>query len=769
MKFSRGISVSLFLPATLLTLVACGGPPSSVSPAPTTPEAQADEPPTTTGAPQGRPEDLELPRTDPGPGQMVEPVVFGVDLDTVEAGRFDQGKMWTFEFPPAAYFAEEYGLGADSAWFARARLGALRIPNCSASLVSADGLVLTNHHCAREFVTQVSGEGEGLLDEGFYATDLADERPVEDFQADQLVDLVDVTDEVNARLDEVAESERPAAREELLEEIRTRLLEDLGGDEAGVVVEMVSLYDGGRTSAYVFRRYTAARLVMAPELRMGFFGGEPDNFTYPRYNLDFALFRLVSPAGDPLETEDHFQVDDDGLAEGDAVFIVGNPGTTNRLQTVAQLEFRRDVSDRALLELLRARIELLADFVAGHAEAAEAHDLRNRVFSLENSEKSYQGQLEGLEDPVLLARRAAAQADFQTALDADPGLLGRYGDLISRMAAVQEEKRGAADAIRAFIAFGSPVVESATLQRAFWGFQLLSAEQGGAAEDQLASLRESLEGVEQQHPQLDAALLAARFRELRRYLGPDHESVQAVLRGRSPAEAAQAVVGGSQLSDSAATGEAARSGSLIPQDPAMQVFQGLIPGFLEYNRAMSSAQQQEEILAAELGRARFEVYGTDVPPDATFSLRIADGRVASYPYNGTRAPAFTTFFGLYDRHFSFEGDPAWSLPERWLGDTPERLRLSLPMNFVSSVDITGGNSGSPVLSRELELVGVVFDGNIESLPGDYIYLPERNRSVTVDIRAILEALDEVYDMDRLVLELTRGVVVSTEAEADAAR
>ena len=756
-RFVRALSLACGLPL----LAACSGTTGSGTAPPTPPDAS--EP-----APTEAPADLELPRTD-GPGQMVEPAVFGVDLDTVRAGPFDQGKMWTFEFPPADFFAEEYGLQADSAWFARARMGALRIPGCSASLVSGDGLVLTNHHCARSFVTQVSAPGEGLLDTGFYATDLADERPVEDFQADQLVDLVDVTDEVNRRVDGVPESERPAFREETLEEIRTRVQEARGGEDAGVVVEMVSLYDGGRTSAYVFRRYTDARLVMAPELRMGFFGGEPDNFTYPRYNLDFALFRLVDEAGDPMETEDHFPVDDDGLAEGDAVFIVGNPGTTNRLQTLAQLEFRRDVSDRALLELLRSRIELLASFVAEHPEAAETHDLRNRLFSLENSEKSYQGQLEGLEDPVLLARRVDAQAEFQAALEADPGLRGRYGDLIARMAAVQEEKRGAADAIRAFLAFGSPVLESATLQRAFWGFQLLSGERGGAPEEQLASLRESLEGVEQQHPELDAALLAARFQELRRHLGSDHESVQAALRGRSPAEAAQAVVEGSQLSDSATAVEAARSGTLTPQDPAMQVFQGLIPGFLEFNRAMSSAQGQEEVLAAELGRARFEVYGTDVPPDATFSLRIADGRVASYPYNGTRAPAFTTLYGLYDRHFSFGEDSAWSLPERWLGDTPERLRLSLPLNFASSVDITGGNSGSPVLDRDLELVGVVFDGNIESLPGDYIYLPERNRSVTVDIRAILEALDEVYDMDRLVLELTRGVVVSTEAEADAAR
>lgn len=728
----------------LLALSACGG-------GQTAPPRAAPQQPAADSGGRSAPVDMPTPRTDTEPGQ-VAPMVFGVDLDTVRAGDFDQGKMWTFEFPPVEYFAEEYGLAADEAWFARARAGALRIPNCSASFVSATGLVMTNHHCGREFVTQVSEPGEDLLDNGFYAETLADERAVEDFEADQLLELIDVTDEVDAALEGVPEAERSDAREEILEEIEERLTEERGGEDAGIVVEMVSLYNGGRTSAYVFRRYTNVKLVMAPELQMGFFGGDPDNFTYPRYNLDVSFFRVYEDDGQPLRPEVYFPVDDDGLERGDAVFIVGNPGSTSRLQTVAELEYRRDLGDRALLSALRSRMEVIDAYIQGHPAETEEYDLRNLYFSLSNSEKAYEGQVQGLEDPVVIARRQDTQDRFQAAIDADPGLRARYGDLIGRMAAIQTEKAVIEDVTWAFAGFGSPALESSTLTRGFWGLQLVAGAQNGAPEDQMEGLMEGMEATPRMPQDLDVALLAARIRDLRDYLGPDAQSVTGLLRGRTPEAAARAVVQGSVLSDSARAVQAAENGTLSPQDPGIQAVVALLPDFLRLNQVMASAFPREEAIAAELGRARFEIYGTDVPPDATFSLRIADGRVMGYEYNGTEAPWFTTFYGMYDRHHSFPGREEWALPPRW-ETPPAGLDLATPYNFVSTADIIGGNSGSPVLDRELEVVGVVFDGNIESLPGDYIYLPERNRSVTVDIRAILAALEHAYGADRLVREL----------------
>jgi len=734
----------------LVFLAACGGsttPPPAPAPVP---------PPTPVPA---------APEPAPEPAAPI-PFVYGVDLDTVRAGPFDQGKMWTFDAPPAEYFTQTYGFAADEAWFERARLGALRIPSCSASFVSPNGLVMTNHHCAREFLTQVTRDGESLLDDGFIAQDLADERPVEDFEADQLIEIIDVTAEVNTALDALPAAERGEAREGLLEDIEARLLGERGGEDSGFVVEMVSLYNGGRTSAYVFRRYTAAKLVAAPELQMGYFGGDPDNFTYPRYALDFSFFRIYGEDGQPLSDNAYFPVDTDGLEEGDPIFIVGNPGSTSRLQTVAELEYRRDVEDRAVAEFYRSRIEALGSFIEAYPDEAEELDLRNSAFSLENSLKALSGQLRGLEDPVVLARRSDTDRRFQEAIEARPDLSERYGSLIERVAELQDEKRELAAPFSTFLAFGNPDFGSTTLFRAFFAFQVLNARQGGAPPEALEGLLEQVRSVPDQPAELDRLLLEARLRDLVRAYGPDSEAAQAALGGMTVEARARAVVGQSQLQDSATAVAALEGGTLTMSDPAMGIMRGVIPAYIEYQN-LFPIFEEEELIAADLGRARFEVYGTDVPPDATFSLRIADGVVAGYDYNGTTAPAFTTMYGLYDRHYSHAGKDDWALPERWL-NAPS-LDLSTPMDFVATSDIIGGNSGSPALDQDLEVVGLVFDGNIESLPGDYIYLPELNRSVMVDIRAIIESLDEIYDLDRLVLELTTGSLVATEQEADLAR
>ena len=740
-----------------LLLASCGG--SAPPPPPPPPLAEPDA-----GA---EADAVQVPADEVREAAPV-PYVFGVDLDTVRAGAFDQGKMWTFEFPPIDYIEETHGFRPDEAWFERARLGALRIPSCSASFVSPNGLVLTNHHCARDFIIQVSGEGESLLDDGFRATDLADERSVEDFEADQLVEIVDVTDEVNAAVDAVSADERSEVRESLLEEIEERILEQRGGEDSGYAVEMISLYNGGRTSAYVFRRYTNVKLVMAPELQIGFFGGDPDNFTFPRYNLDFSLFRVYDDDGGPLSTENYFPFDSDGLQEGDPIFIVGNPGSTHRLQTVAELEFRRDVSDRYLLETFRRRMRVLEAFIQANPEAAEQHHLRNEYFSLANSEEAYDGQVRGLEDPIIIARRKDTEREFQAAIEAVPELRSRYGDLIERVAAVQEQKRAAAPVMGAFSVFGNAYLDSSTLLRGFFALQVIAMRQNQASPGDLEDMMENVIGMPQMHPDLDAALMADRFEQMRDYLGADHPAIAGLLRGRTPIETAREIMRGTVLSDSAIAVTALQNGSTTPADAAVQAVIAFLPAFLELNTLFVEVGPLEEELAAELGRARFEIYGTDVPPDATFSLRIADGVVTGYEYNGTVAPAFTTFYGFYDRHYSHEGKEDWALPERWL-DPPATLDLRTPMNFISTADIIGGNSGSPVLDRDLEVVGVVFDGNAESLQGDYIYLPEKNRSVTVDVRAILEALDEIYDLDRLVLELTTGELVATEAEADTRR
>ena len=756
---------------TLLVAAAAGGLAACAGGASDTGEARppGERIPETRPAPvRGRPPAGMVPIAD------TIPSVSGIDFDTIKADVFDQGKMWTFEYPPLEYFRETYGFTPDSAWFRHARLAALRIPGCSASFVSPSGLVLTNHHCAREAVTKVTREGEDLLTDGFYAKSLEEERPVEDFHADQLVSIVDVSDEVDRRLANAPASSRSERREEIHEEIEARLVAEHGGEEAGIVVEVISMYSGARTSAYVFKRYENVKLVMAPELQIGFFGGDPDNFTYPRYNLDFSFFRVYDDEGNPLSSDPFFRWSGSGVEEGSAVFVIGNPGSTSRLETLSQLLFRRDVSDKAILGFVRSRAETLEEYAEAHREEAEELDLKNTIFSLRNSEKAYAGQLAGLADPVILARLRDREESFKDSIRAKPALQAEHEGLFDRMAELQRQKEEVAAGYGAFLALTSAEYEAATLHRSLLAFQWLNARRQAAPVSVREDLKDQILAVKDKPAELDEALVRARIEGFIAAYGRDSEVVTAVLQGRSPEGAASHVVQSSVLSDSSRAARALEAETLTMEDPALQMLQAYLPAFGAFQRTLGQVGQQEENVAEQIGRARYAVYGTSVPPDATFSLRIADGVVAPYAYNGTIAPVYTTLFGLYDRHHSSLGmherdeDNPWNLPGRWL-EPPEGLDLSTPLNFISTADIIGGNSGSPVIDRDLQVVGVVFDGNIESLPGEYIYLPAANRTVAVDGRGILESLDDAYDMDRLVLELTTGQLVPTEAEADRTR
>jgi len=733
-----------------LTATGCGAQSGGVEqPAPTPP-------------PQPQPEAAPAPAADEPAALVAE----FVDLDTVQARPFDAGKMWTFEYPPLDYFREAYDFQPDSAWFRRARLGSLRLPNCSASFVSPNGLVLTNHHCARESVTQVSQPGEQLLDLGFYAADLADERPVEGLTVDQVIAIVDVTDEVRNALDGITDdAERATTLQRVSDEISARLAASHGEEGGETEVEVIDLWDGARYSAYVFRVYDDVRLVMAPELELGQFGGDPDNFTYPRYSLDMSFFRVYDEAGNPLSTPDYFPWDRTGVDSGEVVFIVGNPGGTSRLQSMAQLRFRRKAQDRFILDFYTSRAEVMRRFMEEAPQVAEERGVRNTLMSLLNSQKAYQGIWEGLFDPVLMARKRDAERQFRQAIESDSALEAEFGEMFQRLADIQEEKLALAPEFGAFLALSSPDYTSSVLYRGIFAYQYVRARDGGAPDAVLQQIGDAIRGIGQQPIPLQNGLLTARLQDFRRHFGEESNLVQRILQGRTPAQAAAAIVAGSVLADSAAAVQALDTDSLGMSDPALQLVDAFLNRYFAYSQAWQDLLEQEATVVSALGRARFHVYGTQLPPDATFSLRIADGVVESYAYNGTFAPVYTTFYGLFDHYYSYGADSEWDLPERWL-QPPTSFDLSTPVNFISTADIIGGNSGSPVLDRQLRLVGVVFDGNIESLPGEYIYDPEANRAIAVDARGMLEALDVMYDADRIALELTTGQMVSSEQEAD---
>ncbi|UCD24875.1 MAG: S46 family peptidase [Gemmatimonadota bacterium] len=681
--------------------------------------------------------------------------------DTVETGQFDYGKMWTFEYAPSQYFTDTYGFDANAAWFEQARLSAVRIPGCSASFVSPNGLLVTNHHCVRGRVAQVSQPGETLLDSGFYAATLEEERPIPGYYADQLIAIEDVSDEVFAAIDRVDDpAEKERVRQAVLTEIQTELSSTYMVEGANIRVQIISLYHGGRYSAYVFRRFTDVRLVFAVELQIGSFGGDPDNFTYPRYALDFAFLRVYDNDGNPHQADHFFGWGNEGVEEGDVVFVIGNPGPTSRLNTMAQLEFQRDVTVPARVAFLETRLTALWDFYNDYPEEGEQLNIRPRAFSLSNSFKANSGRLEALSDLGIMARKAGAERDLRVAIQTRADLSAQYGNLLDEIAAIQQEKRRHAAEYAAFQSLGNSSSGSATIRRALMAYRMI-AEPNPALGDTLASLAG--------HPaELEQALLTARFADFEQYLGADHEITRAALQGMDPAAAATAMIGRSVLGDQSRTQQAIAAGSLRPSDPAVSLVSAIEPHYNAYLRDYRALVARERQLASDLGRVRFEVYGSEIPPDATSSPRITDGVVRSYEYNGTLAPPYTTFFGIYDRYFSHERQFDWALPGKWR-TPPAGLDLRTPLNFVSTADTYGGNSGSPAVTPALEIVGLNFDRNIEGLSRDFIYLPERGRNIMVDVRAIRAALDQVYSTDRILAEIETGRLFTTESEAEGAR
>ena len=693
------------------------------------------------------------------------PAVAQVDTDTVRAGRFDYGKMWTFEYAPDRYFTETYGFEANPAWFERARMSALRVPGCSASFVSPDGLVVTNHHCIRGRVAQLSQPGENLLDNGFYAGTLEEERRIPGYYVDQLIAAEDVSAEVFAALDRAAdEAARREARTAAAQAIQARIQARYPG-ETGITVQVVPLYNGGRYSAYTFRRHPDVRLVAAAELQLGFFGGDPDNFTYPRYALDFGFLRVYGSDGRPLRTDHYFNWSEAGVEEDDVVFVIGNPGATSRLSTVAQLEFRRDVFLPAVEPAWNARIEALWDFRREDQRTADSLDIRNRAFGLSNTWKQYVGQLDALYDPVIMAKKADAERLFQDSVNAKPELRARYGEVLQRIAALQPQNRQLGTYFGAFSLWGS-AYDAAILRRAILANHLQAMQQRNAAADSVSAVRTQLLEIPDLPRGLERRLLAARLQDFVRTLPKDHAVRTAALGGDTVDAAVERWLDESAFATAATTARALAQPALPTADVALATVVAADPLIRAAQAQLQQTGLQEADLSQQLGRARFEIYGTAVPPDGSGSPRITDGVVRSYEYNGTVAPPYTTFFGMYDRYHSFGEGTDWDLPERWR-TPPAALDLGTPLNFISTADTYGGNSGSPAVTKDLEIVGLNFDRNVNGLSRNFIYLPEQGRNIMVDVRAIREALDDVYDADRIVRELTEHRVFASEQEADA--
>lgn len=682
------------------------------------------------------------------------------NLDTVKAGKFDTGKMWTFDYPPKDYFKSEYNFNATDEWLNKVRMSALRFATyCSASFVSEDGLVMTNHHCARESVTEVTKEGEDLHKDGFIAAALEDERKVPGLFVDQLVLIMDVTAEMQEAIDKGATNEEKIKNREA----KRKELETKYKDETGLEVSVVTLYNGGKYSLYGYKRYNDVRLVFAPETQLGFFGGDPDNFTYPRYALDCSFFRVYDEDGKPLKTENYFKWSQNGAAPGEAVFVVGNPGTTTRLRTVAQLEYQRDIQGPITVQMLKGLTNVYSEIIKENPE--REFELQDRLFGISNSEKAWTGILSGLRDPILMQKKRDFENSFKSAVMAKPELAKKYGHLWGEIEKTRAEARKIAGENAAYslnpnsssqyLSIGKKLVDLAN--------QLNLPEEKRDAKYKGEMLAQTTANIfpDKFDEKLQYKLLILNMNMITNLLGEKHPLVKTLTGGRKGRDAADYALANSAVANKESVKKMVDGGAnaiLNNSDPIIQFIKVAAEKGKEYSDKLRQINQEENDNVQQLGRALFEVYGTSIPPDATFTLRISDGIVQGYNYNGTVAPEFTTFYGLYDRWASFGKKFPWSLPERWI-NRPAEFDLETPINFVSTNDIIGGNSGSPVINTKGEIVGLAFDGNIESLPGQFIFTTESNRTVSVHSEGMIEAIQDLYKFKRLSKELDAGKIV----------
>jgi len=670
---------------------------------------------------------------------------YGVNLDTVKSSKYDMGKMWTFDFPPVDYWSEAYGFKPSPEWLEHVRMAAIRFATyCSSSFVSGDGLVMTNHHCGRESVTAVEKEGEDLHNAGFLAMKLEDERPVANLFVDQLVKITDVTDEVRAAVESgKTNDEKIANKTAKISEIEKRV-----AAETGLRCQVVTLFNGGVYSAYVYKRYTDVRLVFAPEDNAGFFGGDPDNFTYPRYNIDMTFFRVYDETGKPLKTEHFYKWSPGGAKVGEPIFVVGNPGRTERLNTYSQLEFARDYSNPDVVMMLDMLVNTYTDIIAKNPEKGK--ELNNTLFSMANSQKVYKGMVRALNDQVLMAKKRHFEKTFRAAVDANPSLKSKYGKAWDEIADANKE-----------LGALYPELYSYSNNARNSSVQFIAAEKIVSSVLNKETLEPAkLEAVYKNFDaDFDMALLKFKLNAIRKKLGKDNSAVK--VFGDNSAES---LAGSSVLSSKdGALNLLSQSPDAIMKsdDPFIKYALITVPRSGELKKKSDEIRNKIAVNKELIGRASYEVYGTSIPPDATFTLRISDGVIKSYNYNGTVAPPKTTFYGFYDRYYSFSKQYPWTLPERWV-NPPAEFDRSTPVNFISTCDIIGGNSGSPVINKDAEIIGLAFDGNIESLDDNYIYNTDVPHTVSVDSEGIIEVIKDLYKIKRLAEELRSGKLYTGE-------
>ncbi len=677
-------------------------------------------------------------------------------------GHANEG-FWTFNRIPKAAIKQALGVDLSDQWTQRVQQASVRFPSGSGSFVSPDGLVLTNHHVSLELLHKMSTPERDYATKGFLAADRNQEMKAADLELMSLQEIEDVTAKVNEAVKpDMSSTETLAARRAAIAAI-----EKDSQNRTGLEGEVVTLYQGGQYHLYLYKKFTDVRLVFAPEFDAAFYGGDPDNFTFPRYCLDMTIWRVYEN-GKPFQTKNYLPWSTAGVKEGDAVFTSGHPGATQRLNTVAHLEFLRDQAlPLSINAFTKIRESLDAYMKRGPEQARQAND---EFFGIENSLKSWHGQIGGLKDAATMTKKRADEKALRDRINAIPELTAKYGDAWDQVA----KARAALPPYnleRVFFESGlGPYTQYFTLARTLVRWTEESAKPNGQRLPEYSDARKA--AIERQigseapiYPGVEQATLEAGLTVMEQQLGEDNPLVVKILAGKSQKDRAAALVAGTKMGDAAtrkallAGGKAAVAAS---KDPFIELAR-LIDGRARELRT----KYDNEVLGVErdayskIAQAVFASQGDAAYPDGTFTLRLSYGQVKGYMENAKPVKPFTEIRGLYVRGDEHKQKPPYKIADSWM-KARATINATTPFNFVSTNDIVGGNSGSPVINAKGELVGLIFDGNIQSLPGYFVYDGAVNRAVSVDARGMLEALRTVYKAGWVAEELT-GVPATKSA------
>jgi hypothetical protein len=665
----------------------------------------------------------------------------------------DEG-MWLYNAPPKDKIKATYGFELTQEWLDHVRLSSVRFNNGgSGSFVSADGLTFTNHHVGAGCVQQLSTEGHDYIKTGFYAKTQAEEAKCPNLELNQLVGIEDVTDKVNAGV----KPEMSAADAGQAQRAAMSQIEKDCSTTTGLRCDVVIFYSGQVYNLYKYKKYTDVRLVFAPEFDIAFFGGDPDNFTYPRYDLDITFFRVYEN-GKPAHLDNYLQWSRTGVKDGDLIFVSGHPGNTGRMLTMAQIEFLRDVQYPSTLKLLNRRVTLLQEFSKQSEENTRI--AKEDIFGLQNSQKAITGYQSGLLDKTIMEVKAADQAKLRAAFKADPknAAAADPWEEIAQAIKLQQSIYPSLTYLERLRGFNSHLAQAARL------LVRAAAEKPKPNQERMREFRDSnLPSFEQQlfstepiYKNLETALLTDSLSEMQDALGKDNADVQKVLQGKSPADAAKDLITSTKLDDVAVRKQLYQGGQTAidaSTDPLIVAMRAVDPA------ARVARKQFEDKVDAVVRRdgtivakARFAQSGFAQPPDATFTLRLSYGAVKGYQENGKPIAFATNIAGAYEHAAEHDSKSPYNLPESWM-KAKASLDLKTPLNFVSTADIIGGNSGSPTVNKKGEVVGIIFDGNIESLPWNFAFSDVQGRAVSVDSRGIQEALRKVYGATALADEL----------------